>query len=52
MREMVLPPGNANRDWNEGVTLRVEYFPHWVWVYRVAQNAKMVKRRINTLIEV
>ncbi|MGB9636847.1 MAG: hypothetical protein ACPL1Y_06325 [Thermoplasmata archaeon] len=26
---------NANQDWNEGATLKVEAFSHWVWVYGV-----------------
>ncbi|MEM3397408.1 MAG: hypothetical protein QXD64_08815, partial [Thermoplasmata archaeon] len=29
---------NENSDWNEGVTLRVENFQYWVWVYGVEQG--------------
>ncbi|MEM3525231.1 MAG: hypothetical protein QXQ54_06265 [Thermoplasmata archaeon] len=34
---------DANRDWNEGVTLRVENFQHWVWVYGVEYTPKEEK---------
>jgi hypothetical protein len=41
MREMVLPPGNANRDWNEGGTLSVEDFSHYLpWSTREVSFAQ------------
>ncbi|MEM3397096.1 MAG: hypothetical protein QXD64_07195, partial [Thermoplasmata archaeon] len=40
---------NENSDWNEGVTLRVEGFSHWVWVWKVENTLQSDPENIRAL---